>query len=92
MTLALLPCDDSCDSSAGQAHSSFHSLYEAHHEHEMDICSPFCSCACCSILILMVHSPRLFNLSAIRMVEFPRLNTSFVSTFAEDCWQPPRSI
>ena len=50
LLMAVSPCGDvsEIDACGKGAHSHF-STSSSDHEHVEDICTPFCSCACCSI-------------------------------------------
>jgi uncharacterized protein DUF6660 len=89
LILFFMPCNEICASGQHQEPITFQSAQD-HHQKDNDICSPFCHCSCCSTLVTIVHQSELKIFIQTGIKEFSLLMQSFVSTFADDCWQPPR--
>jgi hypothetical protein len=89
LTLVLIPCKDACTT---EVHSEITSGDEAqqHHDMENDLCSPFCSCSCCSTLILGVPLLQVNSLQYSRLFTFQRFDSFHVAEMFTDHWQPPK--
>ncbi|MBK5285430.1 MAG: hypothetical protein JJE25_08490 [Bacteroidia bacterium] len=89
LTLVLMPCNDSCDSQQHQTATIVQGAQE-HHEQDNDICSPFCTCSCCSSLITLAYQTELKTFVPVAANAFSGFDKFFNSVFSADCWQPPR--
>jgi hypothetical protein len=90
---ALYPCRDS-DFAAEEVKDAIAVLMDHDHSHsgmELDICSPFCICSCCSAHIKLVQTAEID-------ADEPYHNTILISRYIErpvlgissSIWQPPR--
>lgn len=88
--LSVLPCSDkmAIDNTIG---SFISTADDAHNDDETHMCSPFCTCSCCSAQI------RIVSVFEINTLEFAH-NTKVVTPYAEKSsvdnsrgiWQPPK--
>jgi hypothetical protein len=92
LVLSIVPCSDAhnlCNKKAKTELSNEHS-----HEHdEDDACSPFCTCNCCGTNITLIDIPfySITNHHSYSLAEKVALrNDSFVATFFNNIWQPPK--
>ena len=60
-----------------------------HHEHDTDLCSPFCTCDCCDSPIIN-NSTIHFTCTPIAQKILTEYNNSFVSSLFATIWQPPK--
>lgn len=92
--LALYPCRDS-DLNVDPIPDAIAILADHDHSHsgtEIDICTPFCICACCSAHIKLVDPDAV-------LTQEPQHNTLLISHYIErpmldaasSIWQPPRA-
>jgi hypothetical protein len=89
LLMSVSPCGDvaEIDGCGNKVHYHFSTATE--HEHVEDICTPFCSCACCSIPL---------SNSTIAITGFHDTNRSIVDSIIElqlppppfKIWQPPK--
>ncbi len=93
LALSIMPCSDVYNVSKSNAEVT---ISENSHEHKTDHndrCSPFCTCACCSIAAnpkfaaFKIHIEKSIVTSKIT---FPRRDFSFVSNYFGSIWQPPK--
>lgn len=88
--LSFAPCGDHYDCGEQHNHEMAVEIH-TNHEHEIETCSPFCVCNCCSVLVtpgqvtifsLVVSSPPKpvspFTLAAVTKIPLP-------------IWQPPQA-
>jgi hypothetical protein len=91
LTLNCLPCGDSreCDVQKEQTVSS---TSGQEHGHESEVCTPFCTCACCASAGFY---PQLVNTKLATPVferrSFQHLDDDFQSYDIHAVWQPPRA-
>ncbi len=89
MTMAFIPCADSCDIKTHQNESSIKSAQD-HHEEHSDMCSPLCSCECCSTQITIFKSTSITFLPNSYQELYLIFKQPFVSSFHSAIWQPPK--
>ena len=89
LCMTLIPCADACSVDSHEKPVSVETAQEHHHEHS-DICSPFCSCACCSAQLhfSIIEPIIVFNPSVNRI--FVIINQSFHQAIYFNIWQPPK--
>jgi len=90
IALAAKPCVDGPVLS--QSRSEITAGHDTH-EHSADLCSPFCSCACCGVHILNYLPQQNFEVSAF--ADFAQkpvslYRTPLVSGYFGSIWQPPQ--
>ena len=91
LALTTLPCVDKPEELVMQKSEFTKSTTTHHHQSDIDLCSPFCTCNCCA-------SPVIQPDLAISFESFPILlqsiHTEYVSGFisypSASIWQPPR--
>ena len=90
--VACYPCNDSdiCIDDKKSASLEVSIWSHEHSPDELDLCSPFCICNCCSSSI---NQPKYFYFTfftpKIEGVNFP-VKPSTVKTISHSIWQPPR--
>jgi len=89
LALVFMPCKDSCDSEQHHAITTIQSAQE-HHEAENDICSPFCTCNCCSTSVVVSSAVAITTFFPPADKDFPVYNAPFFSSITADHWQPPK--
>lgn len=82
--------------SAAHSEIEFSSNHENHsHDTANDLCSPFCTCNCCSVQIL-THFPTITItfpvVSEIIKVQLPTYKSIAYSNFYGSIWQPPQIV
>jgi hypothetical protein len=90
-SLTCMPCADGDVCADENEVETNVALVGEHSEEEMDLCSPFCVCSCCSS---HVNQPRYFNFS-FEPVEsatlYAAIGFSVVQRISHAIWQPPRA-
>lgn len=99
LVLALIPCGDLVtDFGESLAQALAYGIETVHDDHDHapgcpdDVCSPFCSCDCCSVVAPFVVVASL-NVLAPQAIDYRRtvaLSRHFISAEYYDIWQPPR--
>ena len=89
MAMTLIPCADGCDNDSHQKELTIQAAQE-HHEQHKDVCSPLCSCSCCSTQITVIHFPSIAFVSPEVSQRFSVFKQPFVSSFYASIWQPPK--
>ncbi len=88
LVLQIMPCNDSCSS---EIHEFTLSIEQAqdHHEHEGNLCTPFCFCTCCAtpVIIYQIVNVKVENSNNISYSEYIQPN---LSHFSHAIWQPPK--
>ena len=93
LALSIMPCGDAYNEC--QNNSATKEVVQSHNhksDHN-DICSPFCTCTCCSstanlkFVSFNITSIKLISASAIK---FPIQDFSFISNYYGNIWQPPK--
>ncbi len=86
-----LPCGDGNECKNDEEQQTSIVANQQGHEHEPEICTPFCSCSCCASVNFVQanyqqkHSPALND-----QLKFPALQDNFDSYLSHSVWQPPR--
>lgn len=88
LVLSCTPCGDAGENivKADQKVSNTTS-----HEHTADLCTPFCSCACCPASAFY-HPLAIFTIpkAVFQATKFTIVNTSCLSNNFHSIWQPPK--
>jgi hypothetical protein len=91
LLLPCLPCadDDECNETAK---TEMRSTNSQQHEHESEICNPFCNCDCCGQIFTTGFQPVKFtsHKPVAQKQQFFYDNTAVSSSFLGNIWQPPR--
>jgi len=62
-----------------------------HHEHDNDLCTPFCVCTCCGTSVTNVFYTSIFSdIVPASSQDFPVYVSSFISEVYFNIWQPPK--
>lgn len=93
LVLSAVPCSDAHNDCNDSKVKTELTKDHDHQEDHDDNCSPFCTCACCSVsAITMDFSPYQvktnFVFASVQKVSIR--NSSFVSNFFGNIWQPPK--
>lgn len=93
LALSVMPCGDAY--TVCQDNSAKTTLSQTHDRNleGNDICSPFCTCTCCStILALKItnHTVEAAKHPVLSKEKFPGRGFFFVSNFYANIWQPPK--
>lgn len=91
--LAVQPC---ADDQPEVARSYMEMAAADGHEHASDLCSPFCSCACCGVHVLgqeftfslAVGTPVRENFDTLPSAYQSRLHSAYFGSI----WQPPQIV
>lgn len=89
MFMVFIPCADACGIESHEQSVSMETSKDHHQEH-LDLCSPFCSCSCCSTQVTV--SP-LSNLEITKNAisrSFISIDTPFHHALYFSIWQPPK--
>lgn len=93
VAISFLPCGDAyndCNNSKPQTETTQDHSHKNDHN---DICSPFCTCACCSTTVNFAFQPLKIKEAKLIFAEtqkFPIWDFNFVSNFYGNIWQPPK--
>lgn len=93
MALSNMPCADMEVNSAMHKTAQFSSEENHSHDKDNDLCSPFCTCNCCSVQILSYQTPIIFEFPKVCdliSIALPSYNSVFASNFYRSIWQPPQ--
>jgi hypothetical protein len=86
--LGFIPCADLGEELKVNAEASTHADHDSDHK---DLCSPFCSCACCGATLaffsLEVQMP--FLLAEPSELKYPQYESQILQT-SNSFWQPPK--
>jgi hypothetical protein len=88
--LTVYPCADDNGCTAEPAAEMFVHADHDHNSSDIDLCSPFCICSCCSV---KMSQPSVFHFEALSPV-YPELNSptllSVMAGVSHSIWQPPK--
>ena len=101
LLLSVLPCVDGlvCTDDVPTQHSCSHTIdgttaenatTEDGHEHEAGVCSPFCSCDCCSTSLFDFIQILDYQLIIIPSISYTFLEEPPFQDFSHAVWQPPK--
>ena len=65
------------------------------HDKEMDLCSPFCTCNCCSVQVLTHFPVNVIDFPIVNQVikiALPTYKSISTSNFFGSIWQPPQIV
>lgn len=91
--LVVLPCTDGDNSCADDKLAISAPSQHDHDQDFDDLCSPFCSCACCSVVMYNLYFTAQ-NLTILTAVDAPQnlwRNVFVASHNLGSVWQPPKS-
>jgi len=96
LVLSCLPCGDVEDCKVVDYDKiAFSETNHSTHQEDTETCSPFCICACCgtNIVLNFSFSPLISEIEQCFLSEKVKVNfynTSFISDFYGNIWQPPK--
>ncbi|GBL35485.1 hypothetical protein EMGBS15_10800 [Filimonas sp.] len=95
LVLSVIPCSDEgeCDTVSFSTEQWQQQSHE-NHEHHKELCSPFCTCACCGISIAYTVVPFFMPVRKIdKVLEriIPFSPESYSKEISSIIWQPPRA-
>ncbi|MEQ6118872.1 DUF6660 family protein [Reichenbachiella sp. MALMAid0571] len=90
LVLTLMPCSDTLKKDECGQEMHLHNQGDQDAHNELDLCSPFCSCACCGSTF--IAKTKLF--ANTEFTSFQLSNTQYASLFYQEhiynVFQPPR--
>jgi hypothetical protein len=91
-----MPCADMEVDNVLQISTEFASNNDNHpHDNQTDLCSPFCSCNCCSVQVL-THFPittiDFHIVCGVIKIALPSYKSILSSNFFGSIWQPPQIV
>lgn len=91
MLLQFVPCSDSIALNRNiPGQSQFTEASGAHADPATDVCSPFCSCACCSIPVVVRPAPQSDTDIAVPFHNYTVYLMPILNKVPQAFWQPPR--
>jgi hypothetical protein len=95
MVLACLPCSDTvADFDVNHSTKEVSHQEKHNHENSVDLCSPFCSCACCGIQIATFENPSFIFIQnrvfTSQKAKINRYQSIYLSKTSDKIWQPPK--
>ncbi|MEJ7625883.1 MAG: DUF6660 family protein [Ferruginibacter sp.] len=91
LSLNFIPCGDKLECSAME--EQLQSILQSEqHEHQSEICTPFCSCSCCALSIISQPLPiaKSPGLPFHHWLQFAHPDYNALDLHA--VWQPPRNL
>jgi hypothetical protein len=89
--MAFLPCSDIAECSNQEKPSINITTNHSDHAHTEEMCSPFCSCACCASHIFSFNYVQYVSGKIMFIEKKYDLNVAFYcNDIANNIWQPPR--
>lgn len=91
----MMPCSDNitCEQVNTSSQYSNVPVSHSHNDDKGDLCTPFCSCTCCSSAIFSINIPS-FHTPILKEVIPPTAPTlyksNFISCYFYSFWQPPK--
>jgi hypothetical protein len=93
LTLSVLPCGDTIECNDNTRTEIAQQDNHEKHNHNSELCSPFCSCACCGIAVSQ-FIPVKFEFKKLVFVEIVKHQTFYKFNFSSinicHIWQPPK--
>lgn len=89
LLMSVSPCEDTNETDICDRDVHFHFSKMTDHEHVEDICTPFCSCACCSIPI----ANSAYAIAEFNDSKMPDADSIIELQFSHPpfkIWQPPK--
>lgn len=93
LALSVMPCSDAYNDCKDNTEFSDNSQSHSHKSDTNDICSPFCTCACCSVSANPKFTPfsiKITKLIAVSKLSFHNREFFLASNFYGNIWQPPK--
>ena len=61
------------------------------HQHDIDHCSPFCTCNCCVTPVTINSAVIKFRIAEIGQFNYPAYHSGFYLSPSGSIWQPPQN-
>lgn len=93
--LSVLPCSDRVECADHARMENSQNTDHQNHKHETELCSPFCTCACCGVTIVYVPNISLPLKNSIEQQYIPLISLytfHYASADYGSIWQPPKSL
>ncbi|WP_370870412.1 DUF6660 family protein [Daejeonella sp.] len=93
MLVSLVPCADAISYKSTSTIKEVFieaSSAQSHNERGLDVCSPFCVCACCNAPTIMKHAIFSINIPLQISLEYPNKTLGKATSTSISIWQPPR--
>ena len=93
LALSVMPCSDASNDCRSKTEVAERADAHSHKNDTNDICSPFCTCTCCSVSANPKFTPfsiKIAKLVVVSKLTFPNREFSFVSNFYGNIWRPPK--
>lgn len=91
MGLAFVPCVDGDLSHVHDNNTPTETvIHQSNHDHQGELCTPFCSCQCCQIQLTFFDFPEFAPISPVRFVEVPLYRLEECTSFPSAFFQPPQ--
>lgn len=82
----MTPCSDGVDSHKHNTHQT----EQQGHSHDSDACTPFCTCSCCSTVVVVKDLfYEVVNASLPQSVEISFFNKLHPELVCQSVWHPP---
>jgi len=88
IALVIVPCGDKDD--CNEINHSEIAQTTDHEEHSGEVCTPFCSCACCAAHFLNNELEPTLNIVAVINSVYTVHKESKISSAVIAIWQPPK--
>ena len=88
LALVVVPCGDKDD--CNDANHSDISQTNKHKEHSGEVCTPFCSCACCASHFISKNLQTTLQVLAVINTVHTVHKESKISSAIISIWQPPK--
>jgi len=93
--LAAFPCNDSTTCAEDQKYGAIASNNfdsHSHSDNEVDQCTPFCTCSCCSAPVQITSFFSLHRIQLPLMESTSIYKSIFIQGSLHSIWQPPRTV
>ena len=88
-----MPCADMETGNDSHLSTELASNNYSHSHDQMDLCSPFCTCNCCSVQVLTHFPVNTIDFpigNQVIKIALPTYKSIFTSNFFGSIWQPPQ--
>ena len=88
LSLSVMPCNDEQD--CKEAKHTEQVAQADNHEHENEVCTPFCVCSCCATHILFSNFSNDFSIDNERATVYTEPANAELRSAIISVWQPPK--
>ncbi len=89
-TLAIIPCCDETECNELEQTTIAQSQDHSTHQHENEICSPFCICSCCGGITIITETVSTGTEIVTTELQAVSSNSKLLSVYLA-IWQPPKT-